>query len=359
MRLTAYAGSSVALATGVLWKALNQRVNFYSACVYLSQSNACVIVLVNLLVLTVGLLVFGLQRLLYGPLRPIEAEQLYDRAWFAVTETCLAMTMFREEIGVWFILLFMSLLVGKAWAWIGEGRVEILDQQPPANPRLFHIRLSVSLFLSLLFDMAFLDYSVSTVRQQARPTMMVMFAFEFAVLAAASISTTLRYMISLRESAIIRQQTEQRVQEIRLQRQRERQEADDDVQATVAEEVDEADIDVPGWEDKGRWVFYLELLTGERIVSELRIVLTVCRPGETGLVLDLLLRTVCLLWPADLHYPRRGNGDTLVLQAHHRFCQIQTRHTRYERALSGRDCRGHTGKRCVHHLSRSHDALGS
>lgn len=32
--------ASVALATGVFLKALHQRANFYSACVYLSQSNA-------------------------------------------------------------------------------------------------------------------------------------------------------------------------------------------------------------------------------------------------------------------------------------------------------------------------------
>ena len=254
----------MALAGGVLFKALNQRVNLYSACVYLSQSNACVIVLVNLLVLVIGTLVFGLQRLLYGPLRPIEAEQLYDRAWFAITETCLAMTMFREEIGVWFVLLFISLLVGKAWAWIGEGRVEILDQQPPANPRLFHARLSVSLLLSLLFDIYLLDYAVSTVRHQARPTMMVMFAFEFAVLNAGSVSTALRYMISLREAAIMRKQTEQRIQEIRQERSREAQESGADAgSSAVEEEIDESEIDVPGWEDKGRWVFYLELLTGE------------------------------------------------------------------------------------------------
>lgn len=262
MRLTAYAGSSLALAAGVLLKALNQRVNFYSACVYLSQSNACVIVLVNLLILTIGTIVFLLQRLLYGPLRPVEAEQLYDRAWFAVTETCLAMTMFREEIGVWFVLLFISLLVGKAWAWIGEGRVEILDQQPPANPRLFHARLSISLLLSLLFDVYFLNYSVGTVRHQARPTMMVMFAFEFAVLTAGSVSTTFRYMISLREAAILRQQTEQRITELRHEREIARQQAGDaTVPAPADEEIDETDIDVPGWEDKGRWVFYLELLT--------------------------------------------------------------------------------------------------
>jgi hypothetical protein len=40
MRLAAYAGASVALAAGVFVKALHQRSNFYSACVYLSQSSA-------------------------------------------------------------------------------------------------------------------------------------------------------------------------------------------------------------------------------------------------------------------------------------------------------------------------------
>ena len=85
----------------------------------------------------------GLQRLFYGPLRPIEIEQLYEKAWFAITETCLAMTIFREEVGGWFLVMFVCLLIGKVWGWIGEGRVEILEQQPPSNPRLFHARLSV------------------------------------------------------------------------------------------------------------------------------------------------------------------------------------------------------------------------
>ena len=32
------------LATGVILRSLHQRANFYSACVYLGQSNACVMV---------------------------------------------------------------------------------------------------------------------------------------------------------------------------------------------------------------------------------------------------------------------------------------------------------------------------
>ncbi|KAJ5566206.1 RING finger protein [Penicillium sp. DV-2018c] len=257
MRLAAYAGASVALATGVLLKALHQRSNFYSACVYLSQSSANLMILTNLCLLFTGFVLFWLQRLLYGPLRPIETEQLYERAWFAVTETCLAMTIFRGELGGWFLVMFISLLVGKVWGWIGEGRVEFLEQQPPANPRLFHIRLALSLVLTVLFDSFMLHYCVQTVITQARPDMMVMFGFEFAILTILSTSTLLRYVIALTEIYITRQQVKAKMEERACPR-RSRLPPED---LPDENEVNEMEIDVPGWEEKGRWVFYLDLLT--------------------------------------------------------------------------------------------------
>ncbi|CAI7610826.1 unnamed protein product [Penicillium bialowiezense] len=271
MRLAAYAGASVALATGVLLKALHQRSNFYSACVYLSQSSANLMILTNLCLLVTGFLLFWLQRLLYGPLRPIETEQLYERAWFAVTETCLAMTIFRGELGAWFLVMFISLLVGKVWGWIGEGRVEFLEQQPPANPKLFHIRLAASLALTVLFDCFMLRYCVHTVITQARPDMMVMFGFEFAILTILSSSTLLRYVIALTEISITRQQVKARVEERRAEIRAARTEAIQESARAGASsppsdlpdenDVNELEIDVPGWEEKGRWVFYLDLLT--------------------------------------------------------------------------------------------------
>lgn len=214
----------------------------------------------------------GLQRLFYGPLRAIEVEQLYEKAWFAITETCLAMTIFREEVGGWFLVMFVCLLIGKVWGWIGEGRVEILEQQPPSNPRLFHARLSVSLIISTLFDIVMLRYSINTVLLHARPNMMVMFAFEFAVLTTTSFSTAARYTISLREAAVIKNQIRDRRAQIR----RDRMSAD--LREPMADgstspenhtgdiptddDIDSLDIDVPGWEEKGRWVFYLDLATG-------------------------------------------------------------------------------------------------
>lgn len=240
--------------------------------VYLSQNNISLMILINLILLVYGTFVYGLQRLCYGRLRPVEIEQLYEKAWFAVTETCLAMTIFREEVGAWFLVMFTALVTGKVWEWIGEGRVEVLEQQPPANPRLFHTRLSISLLLSIIYDAWLFSYTVHTVIQQARPNMMVMFLFEFAILNTCSFRTGLRYVLSLVEMNIVSKQTrtrlEERRKEVREQRADilRRRESGDAAESEAAnqeelpdEEVDEMDIEVPGWETKGQWVLSLDL----------------------------------------------------------------------------------------------------
>ncbi|KAK7967412.1 uncharacterized protein PG986_001689 [Apiospora aurea] len=274
MRILWYAGASTALAVGVTTYAFQQRANFYSAMVYLSQNNLSLMILINVILLMYGTFVYSLQRLCYGQLRPTEVEQLYEKAWFAVTETCLAMTIFREEVGAWFLVMFTALVTGKIWQWIGEGRVEVLEQQPPANPRLFHTRLSISLIFSILYDTWLFAYAVNTVIQQARPNMMVMFLFEFAILTTDSFRTALRYVLSLVETSITKKQTQQRLEERRKQVRDQRTEilrlrvSSDAAEAEAAnqqelpdeEDIDEMDIEVPGWETKGQWILSLELV---------------------------------------------------------------------------------------------------
>lgn len=290
-RWTAYAALSTALAGGVILKSLAQRPNFYSAAVYLSQSSANLMILCNLVFVTASSALLLLQQALYGPLRPIEVEQLYEKAWFAVTETCLAMTIFRGEIGAWFLVMFFSLLAGKVWGWIGEGRVEVLEQQQhnvvARGATFFYTRLGVSLILSVLFDTCMLEYTVGQVLHMARPDMMVMFGFEFAVLTITSLSTGMRYTLNLVEIAIVRKQKQKRMDAIRkervdaavraLQTQQEPREdgaglvpeAPEDLsqrrteaaEAAASQPIDEADVEVEGWEGKGRWVFYLDLTT--------------------------------------------------------------------------------------------------
>jgi E3 ubiquitin-protein ligase synoviolin len=272
--------------------------------VYLAQSNFCLLVspisasrqiallvkpvfadasqiLVNFTLFLYSSFMYGLIRLCFGTLRAVEVEQLTERAWFAITETCLAMTIFREELGAWFLVMFTALVTGKVWGWIGDGRVEVLEQQPPANPRLFHLRLSVSLALSFLYDVWLLRYTTNTVIQQAKPNMMVMFLFEFAVVATSSWRTAVRYLLSIAEQNIIKTQTRKRLLERRLEVRMEREtlikERHERHQAAIAageeaptddeplpneEDIDEMDIEVPGWAAKGELVLWLDLVTG-------------------------------------------------------------------------------------------------
>ncbi|KAI5458403.1 hypothetical protein BGZ63DRAFT_362450 [Mariannaea sp. PMI_226] len=279
MRLSWYAGASTALAGTVVLSAFYQRANFYSAMVYLAQSNFCLLALVNFSLLVYSSFIYALTRLFFGPLRAVEVEQLTERAWFAITETCLAMTIFREEIGAWFLVMFAALVTGKVWGWIGDGRVEILEQQPPANPRLFHLRLSISLSLSFIYDIYILRYTINTVIQQARPNMMVMFLFEFAVLATCSWRTGARYALSLTEHNIQEAQKRKRLAERRAEVRQEREaiirrrvaaeaageEVDMSEPLPNEDDIDEMDIEVPGWSAKGEWVLWLDLLVADMI----------------------------------------------------------------------------------------------
>ena len=234
--------------------------------------------MVNFTLFLYSTFIYGLTRVCFGSLRAIEVEVLTERAWFAITETCLAMTIFREEIGAWFLVMFTALVTGKVWGWIADGRVEILEQQPPANPRLFHTRLSISLIAGCLYNSWILQYAIATVIQQARPNMMVMFLFEFAVLTTTSYRTGCRYLLSIAEQRIIKAQTQTRLQQRRQETAQQRDTMLRDREAAISrgeeppnastlppnpDDIEEMDIEVPGWAAKGEWVLWLDLLAGK------------------------------------------------------------------------------------------------
>ncbi|OQO19928.1 hypothetical protein B0A51_11644 [Rachicladosporium sp. CCFEE 5018] len=224
-----------------------------------------------MLVLASGFL-YALQRLLYGPLRPIEIEQLSEKAWYAVLDTLLAMPSFREDVGGWLLVLFVLLLAGKVWGWIGEGRVDVLEQQPPQNPRLFHARLASSLVVSVLFNGGMGWYCASTVLADPRPGMMVIFTFEFAIQLIFAMFTLLRYALAVFEIGVVKAQVKQAIEERKMEirveraaaRQNETAEGRPAPASAVDEEpieVDENEVDTPGWEDKRRYLFVLEVIT--------------------------------------------------------------------------------------------------
>ena len=149
-----------------------------------------------------------------------------------------------------------------------------------ANPRLFHIRLVASLLLLIGSDIAMVYYAVSDVLEAGKPGMMViitlagglrgdllidskvMFAFEFTILLITALSMAGRYGLIMSEKFIVHKQVNAR----RLAR-----EAEGAVAAaaqgpgrepTIQAEAQEDEESELVWEEKGTWMFYLELGTG-------------------------------------------------------------------------------------------------
>lgn len=50
-----------------------------------------------------------------------------ERSWYAVTETCLAFTVFREDFSFWFVAMFTLLLFLKGFHWLAEDRIDYVS----------------------------------------------------------------------------------------------------------------------------------------------------------------------------------------------------------------------------------------
>ena len=55
---------------------------------------------------------------MFGRLRQIEIEHLYEKLWFSLMDTLLALTIFRDTYDLVFLLRFTILLFIKVFHWI-------------------------------------------------------------------------------------------------------------------------------------------------------------------------------------------------------------------------------------------------
>jgi E3 ubiquitin-protein ligase synoviolin len=83
--------------------------------------------------------------------------------------------MFRKDFNLWCFVMFVALMTGKVWGWIGHERVRILEQQPLVDSRLSSVRLSISLTISVIYNNPMLLYTMKIIVQQGRANMVVIF----------------------------------------------------------------------------------------------------------------------------------------------------------------------------------------
>ncbi|EMR08944.1 hypothetical protein PNEG_02724 [Pneumocystis murina B123] len=198
MKLVIYGTSSTIATAFVILSAFLNRSNFYAACIYLTENSACLIVLMNMGLFLTAIIGKGIQRIFFGPLRAIEIEHLYERAWYSITETCLAMTIFRNNFDTRSIIVLVTLIFLKTFHWLCFDRLEFTRQSESILLRQ-HVRIVVSIVFLLIIDILMTKFSINTVLHE-KPSMMLMFAFEFAILTSTIIGAGIKYIFNLIDS---------------------------------------------------------------------------------------------------------------------------------------------------------------
>jgi len=184
---------SFVLTALVLVNAYVQRQQFYPSVVYITKSNPSMAVIYAQAFVFV--VIFGklVRKIFFGQLRAAEFEHLMERSWYAVTETCLAFTVFKDDFSPKFVALFTLLLFLKSFHWLAEDRVDYMERSPTITA-LFHLRvISLNLLLAFL-DVQFIFYAYNSTVTKG-PSVQLVFGFEYAVLVTVAANTLVKYVL--------------------------------------------------------------------------------------------------------------------------------------------------------------------
>lgn len=184
---------SAVLSSVVITNAYWQKQQFYPSVVYITKSNASmgIIYLQGLIVvLLIGKLI---GRIFFGQLRTAEIEHLIERAWYALTETCLAFTVFRDDLSPKFVALFTLLLFLKCFHWLAEDRVDYMERSPNISI-FFHIRVISLLSILGILDVLFVYLAYHSTLTKGASVQLV-FGFEYAILFAIIINISMKYIL--------------------------------------------------------------------------------------------------------------------------------------------------------------------
>eukprot|EP00850_Spirogloea_muscicola_P000489 SM000002S05569 [mRNA] locus=s2:955123:958151:- [translate_table: standard] len=192
--LVNYALVSTVVTVGVIYHAYSTREQFYPATLYLATSKLSVVVLGNMALVFTLLLGQLLKIIFLGKLREAEVERLNELARHEIMETCLAMTIFRQEFDVFFVAMFTALLFIKIFHWLCQKRVEYMETTPSVSS-LSHVRIVTFMALLLLVDVLFLQYAASYTWRLRKPSVLLLFAFEYVILASSTIATFIKYVL--------------------------------------------------------------------------------------------------------------------------------------------------------------------
>jgi E3 ubiquitin-protein ligase synoviolin len=199
-RSFSYVTTSILVASIIVLHALITREQYFSAMLYLSTSKISVVALANVAFALAFTLAKVVKKIFLGTLRDSEVERLQDRTREAVMETCLAMTIFREEFNLRFVSLFASLLFLKAFHGLCKDRAEHMETAPRVRV-IDRARILSFMVCLLLVDVAFVKFAIERVVAKG-PSVVLLFGFEHVILASKMCVGFAKYFVTLVDRAM-------------------------------------------------------------------------------------------------------------------------------------------------------------
>ncbi|KAI7801444.1 E3 ubiquitin-protein ligase synoviolin isoform X1 [Triplophysa rosa] len=185
--------TSLALTGAVIAHAYFLKNQFYPTVVYLTKSSPSMAVLYIQAFVLVFLLGKLMRKVFFGQLRAAEMEHLIERSWYAVTETCLAFTVFRDDFSPRFVALFTLLLFLKCFHWLAEDRVDFMERSPNIS-WVFHFRVLSLVVLLGVLDFMFVNHACHSIITRGASVQLV-FGFEYAILMTMVLTTFIKYTL--------------------------------------------------------------------------------------------------------------------------------------------------------------------
>jgi E3 ubiquitin-protein ligase synoviolin len=212
-------GSIVSTAAIVLYYAHTRNYHFFITLVSCFQSSIALLFLLNSGVAACYSLGCWLLQVVFGELRLVESENVYEKFWFTVMDTGLAIAIFRNELDLKFLFIFGLVLFLKVFHWILSYRIDYMEQSLDINYD-FYFRMGSTWSVLLLVDLIFLTSSYFSYAKKG-PDMMLVFSLEVSMMVTLLIVIAWKFTLN--------------VMELR------------------SGEV---------WDDKGQWIFYMDLAAG-------------------------------------------------------------------------------------------------
>ncbi|XP_077389088.1 E3 ubiquitin-protein ligase synoviolin isoform X2 [Festucalex cinctus] len=193
VRTTLVTVTSLALTGAVVAHAYLLKHQFYPTVVYLTKSSPSMAVLYIQAFVLVFLLGKFMRKVFFGQLRAAEMEHLIERSWYAVTETCLAFTVFRDDFSPRFVALFTLLVFLKCFHWLAEDRVDFMERSPNISC-LFHFRVLSLMGLLGVLDFLFVYHACQSIINRGASVQLV-FGFEYAILLTMVLTMFIKYIL--------------------------------------------------------------------------------------------------------------------------------------------------------------------